>query len=51
MIFEIENQVIVKATGETGEVINKEDLNNVYVIINSNIKLFNITELEFNNRN
>ncbi|MDB5012624.1 MAG: hypothetical protein JWQ25_826, partial [Daejeonella sp.] len=27
MIFEIENQVIVKATGETGEVINKEDSN------------------------
>lgn len=50
MIFEIENQVIVKATGERGEVINKEDLNSVYVIINSNIKLFNVSELEFDNR-
>lgn len=46
MIFKIENQVTIKATGETGEVVSKEDLNNVYVIVNSNIKLFNVSELE-----
>jgi hypothetical protein len=46
MIFEIENHVIVKATQERGEVINKEDTTSVYVVVNNSIKLFNINELE-----